>query len=337
MKNSKAVKLSLSIVLVTALSLHGYAQKLKSIQEASVRAPVNIKVDGKLTEWDDTFQAFNPTTSLNYTLSNDDKFLYLAIKSTDQTNSNKIAAAGINFTINTADKKKEKDAFAVIFPMPNKDIMTSILPQRGGPGGGGPGGGGDRGGPPGGGGFGGGQGGPPPGGGNPFTLDSTALSKVHAKTIDAAKEIKLVGFKDVPDSVISIYNEYSFKASIGYDTKGNLTYEVAIPLKSLGLSTDNPKEFYYNLKVNAVQMPDRGNRDRGGQDGGGPPGGGGDRGGQGGGGAGGGGAGGGAGGDGFRGGGQGGPPGGGGGPFAAFQAMMSSTDFWGKYTLAKNK
>jgi len=308
MKDLKTTKFGLGILLMAGLNSPVNAQKLKSVQEGNVRAPSNIKIDGKLSEWNDAFQAYNTTTSLSYTVSNDDNYLYLAVKSTDQMNSNKIAAAGLNFTINTADKKKEAGAFALIFPIANKSVMTGMLPQHGGPGGPGDG-------------FGGGPGGGAPG--NPFILDSATADKLHKTTIDGAKEIKLVGFKDIPDSVISIYNEYGIKAAINYDTKGNLTYEAAVPLKLLGLSTDNPKEFYYNVKINAIQLPDRGkwdDGDRGGRvgDGGGfsgPPGGG----------------------DGGGRGGFGGPPGGGpGGPGGAFHAMLSSTDFWGKYMLAKN-
>src|SRR5476651_1808925 len=243
MKTFKALKIGLNTLLIAGISLSASAQK--NIQEGSVRAPAGIKVDGKLTEWNDSFQATNKVTLLTYTLSNDDNNLYLAIKSTDQTNSTKITAGGISFTINTADKKKEQDAFALVFPVISRDAMGGMFGQRGA--GGGQGGG--QGGPPGGGG---GQGGRP-------VMDSATLALRRTQTVAAAKEIKLIGFKDIPDSVISIYNDYGIKAALGYDAKGNLMYELSIPLKTLGLSTDNAKEFAYNLKVNGIQF-NRGNR-----------------------------------------------------------------------------
>jgi hypothetical protein len=315
-----SMKSGINLMLFTGLCLAAHGQKLKSVQEKGVRPPSNIRIDGKLTEWDDTFQAYNPAVSLYYTVANDDNNLYLIVKSTDQTTSNKISSSGITFTINTADKKKEKDAFGVKFPGNSTDIMASMRPQ-GGPGGGPGGGGFAR--------FDGGGGGRPPG--QMPQLDSATLVRVHKSTVDAAKEIKLIGFTSIPDSIVSIYNEYGFKAAIGFDPKNNLTYEVAIPLKSLGLDVNSAKEFSYNIKVNAIQFG--GNRDfdrQGppiGAPGGAPAGFGGGRGG-----------------GGFGGGGQGGPPGGGdafrgpdgGGPPAFVQAMLSSTDFWGKYTLVKN-
>src|SRR5476651_641710 len=167
MKKITAFKIGLNALLVAGLSLSASAQK--NIQESSVRAPEGIKVDGKLTEWKDNFQATNKVTLLTYTLSNDDNNLYLAIKSTDQTNSTKITAGGISFTINTADKKKEQDAFSLVFPSISRDAMGAMFGRgQGGQGGG-------QGGPPGGGGDRGGFGGGGQGGQRPV-MDSATLA-----------------------------------------------------------------------------------------------------------------------------------------------------------------
>src|SRR5471030_2086908 len=115
MKTIKVLKISLNTLLIAGIGFSASAQK--NIQEGSMRAPAGIKVDGKLTEWNDNFQATNKVTLLTYTLSNDDNNVYLSIKSTDQMNNNKITAGGISFTINTADKKKEQDAFGLVFPL----------------------------------------------------------------------------------------------------------------------------------------------------------------------------------------------------------------------------
>ncbi len=315
-----------TLIITSLLLLPGFrllaqqeagSPKLKDVQPASIWAPSPVKVDGKLSEWNNSFQAYNKATKLYYTLANDDKNIYLAIKSTDAPNNSKIIAGGITFTLNTDDKKKEKDAFSLTYP---------VRPARSPGGPGGPnaagvtrvvvGGGGDnvridvRG-------FGGGNG--------AFTVDSAMIKAAHERTIAAAKEIKVFGFKDIADSLISIYNEYGIKAAIGYDDKGNFTYELAVPLKALSLSVDNAKEFAYNVKVNGLQIMMRMNPDGGGPGGGGRDGGGG-----------GGGFAGGGGGGGFPGGGNvtfGGP----GGGNNSFQDMISPSDFWGKYTLAKKQ
>jgi len=93
----KSLQISAAVLLSLGLTTSVYSQKLNTVQQGSVWAPANIKIDAKLKEWDDTFQAYNKVTEVFYTVSNDDKNLYLVIKSTDPINNNKIIAGGINF------------------------------------------------------------------------------------------------------------------------------------------------------------------------------------------------------------------------------------------------
>jgi uncharacterized membrane protein YgcG len=279
----------LSLLLGVCISQTFAQDKLKTVQANSVLAVPNVKIDGNLSEWQGNFQAYNKAVKLYYTLANDEKYLYLIAKSGDATNSAKIAAGGITLNINTADKKSDKDAFSITYPVVN----------RGGRGGGG----GRRGG-----GFGG-----IGGNRNNTNLSDSAIKvmteEAHKQFIAAAKEIKVLGFKEITDTLISIYNEYSIKALVGYDEQGMMTCEMAIPLKALGLSAADPKEFAYQIMLSGIPAP------AGGGFGGG--GGGGGRGG--------------------RGGGGGGNRGGGGGRGTNidFQDLIAPTDFWAKYTLAK--
>lgn len=291
--NSVAIIVS----LCGLINLSAYSQKLNAVQDGSVWAPLGVKIDGKLNEWGDTFQAYNNATDIFYTMANDDANLYLVIKSTNQANNNKILGGGIDITINTAGKKKDKDAFVIGFPVVDvaslrAQVMQGMRAMRGGPGG-------------------------------PQQPDSAAIATMRKNAVSAAKQIKLWGFvKDVPDSLISIYNEYGIKARADFDNKGNLVVELAMPLKYLHLSTEGDASFAYNIKLPGIQIqaifPEAA------AFAGGPPGGGGGFGG---------------GGGGFGGGGGGGGmPQGGNIPrgMADFASMLSPTDFWGKYTLAKN-
>jgi hypothetical protein len=296
-------KKKLAAMATAAALIIGFGARAQSVQEGSVWAPAGIKVDAKLDEWGNTLQANNKTTNLYYTIANDDRFLYLAIKSTDQANNNKITGGGITFSVNTDGRKKDKDAFQVIFPVVNRENMRAQF-RRGG--GGGP-------------------------GGQPNQMpDSAAIANMRASLLASVKEITLRGFKNIPDSVISIYNEYSIKAAVGYDKNGSFVYELALPLEQLGVKPGSTKELAYNVKVNGIQFRRNNNDGEGRGDGGGNGGGGGGFGGGGGRGNGGG-FGGGGGGRGFGGGGRGGFGGG-----MNFQDMLNPTDFWGKYTLAKN-
>lgn len=294
----KSTKVSLSALCLIALSLtSAKAQKLNDIQEGSMVAPT-VKVDGKLNEWENNFKASNKSTNLTYTIANDAKNLYLAIQSKDATNTNKIMLGGITLTVNPEGKKNDKEGFKLTYPVINRQRR--------------PGGGGGQGGAPGAVRVQGGQ----AGFGQFQNMTQTqrdSLQRAFSKSqLANAKEIKVFGFKDVTDSLISIYNEYSIKALASISETGVYMYEISIPLELLEMSADKPKEFSYNVKINGLQLGGFG----GGNFGGGRPGGGG-------------------------GGGnvtitrvEG---GGGGGGFGNtnFQDLITPTDFWGKYILTK--
>jgi hypothetical protein len=262
-----------NIAILVILSANVFAQetnnykKLKDVQAESLRTPSPIKVDGKLGEWNDNFQAYNRNTRLIYVLSNDNKNLYLTAKSNDFTTVAKIISGGICLSINTDGKKKEQDAYSVTFPViENPQRLAGGLGNR----------------------F----------GNRNAAADTQLMNAVHERAIIAAKQIRVLGFKNITDTLISIYNEHSIKAAINFDATGALTFELAIPLKSMDLSADNPKEFAYNIKLNGLQINFGGG-------GGGAPGGGG------------------------------GPGGPGGRNAIDFLDLVTPSDFWAKYTLAK--
>jgi hypothetical protein len=293
------IKIGLGTLSILTIALtSAKAQKLSDVQEGSVWAPV-VKVDGKLTEWENNLKANNKSTNLTYTIANDAKNLYLAIQSKDITNNNKIMLGGITLTINSAGKKSDKDGFKLTYPIINR-------PRRPG----------------------GGQGGAPGTvrvqGGNinigqfqdRTQAQRDSIQKAVAKTqLANAKEIKVFGFKEVTDSLISIYNEYGIKALATISETGVFMYEISIPLELLEMSADKPKEFSYNIKINGLQLGSGGFGNFGG---GGRPGG-----------------------SGAGGGGnvtitrvESSGGGGGLGNFN-FQDLITPTDFWGKYILTK--
>ena len=319
MKTLITATVLLAMCSTAVFAQEGSQAKLKDVQAASVWAPTGTKTDAKLSEWNDSFQAFNKSTKLYYTVANDAKFVYLVIKSTDATATNKIMMGGITLTVNTEGKKKTESAYSITYPV----VARPSFGQRGAGGmmGGGPGGAGG-------------------GAANMRSMQTmmeggkpdSAVIAMRRQSLVAAKEIKVSGFKDIPDSLISLYNEYSLKAAANYDNDGNFLYEMAIPIKLMGLSPESTQELAYNVKLNGLTIPNfnRGDDMAGGPGGAPGPGAGGAPGGFGG-------PGGGAPGGGIRmnggfaGSGGGGPRGGG----VNFQEMISPTDFWGKYTLAK--
>jgi hypothetical protein len=215
------IKSKITALLLSVLSMAAMAQKLPAVQEASVWAPANVKVDAKLNEWNDTFQAMNKTTDVYYTMANDADNLYFVMKSANQSNNNKIIGGGINLTFNTSGKKTNKEAFVLIFPVVNitnlrTNMMQSMRAMNG------------------------------------QAPDSAAIEGMRRKAISTFKEIKLIGFKDIPDSVISIYNEYGIKGYVDFDSKGSLVIEMAVPLKAMGIKPGT--EFSYNVKLNGIDI-----------------------------------------------------------------------------------
>ncbi|MFI5452108.1 hypothetical protein ACHMWN_08125 [Pedobacter sp. UC225_61] len=269
----KKVYLSLWMVF---LALASFAQKIPDIQVSNMIAPTTIKIDGKISEWNDTFAAENKRTDLFYSIANDDKNLYLVLKSSSTASTNKIMIGGITFLINPEGKKKEKDAITITYPL----VVRANRGQGGR----------------------GGQGQNRQGGfQNRSQLstqqrDSIALA-LHKTQLATVKEIKISGFKTITNSLISIYNEHGIKAVASFDQKGIYNCEFAIPLNLLGLSVNDTKEFAYQIKVNGLSNMNFGGNGAG---------------------------------FGGRGGGF-----GGGNNASSGQDLMSATDFWGKYSLAK--
>jgi hypothetical protein len=278
------------------------AQKVTELQEVSIYAPQLTKADGRNSEWVGASFAQNKATGISYLISNDDKNLYLVVRSTDIGNNTKIMAGGITFSINPDGKKKEKESITLTYPLINRAQF-----RRGAQGGGGGGGTVVSGRAA----FGGmGAGGVQL---TPKQRDS-AMAAMQKTQLAQVKEIKIKGFKKTTDTLVSIYNDMGIKAAASIDKDNVFFYEAAIPLEELGLTLDNAKEFAYNVKLNGLQLPGM-DFNRGGGGGGGFGGGGGQvtvR--------------------------MAGPGGGGGGPRGGgidFQALISPTDFWGKYTLTK--
>lgn len=302
----KFLAIAITGFLSTGTLLSVQAQKVNELQEVSIYAPQLTKADGRNSEWAGATFAQNKATGISYLISNDDKNLYLVVKSTDIGNNTKILAGGITFSINPDGKKKEKESITLTYPLINR---AQFRRGQGGPGGGGGGGGATVTGRPAFGGMGG------PGGVQltPAQRDST-MAAMQKTQLAQVKEIKIKGFKKTTDTLVSIYNDMGIKAAASIDKDRVFFYEAAIPLEELGMSVDNAKEFAYNVKLNGLQIPGM-DFNRGGGGGGG----------------------------GFGGGGGGqvrvvGVAGGGGGPRGSgidFQALISPTDFWGKYTLTK--
>lgn len=103
------------LFLVTSLNLL-FVQKVPNIQVKSIWAD-KVKIDGKLNEWGSELQAYNKDNKFWYTIANDDKYLYFAMKK-DKNASKAYARGGVRFFVSDKSKINVDDKTASItFPV----------------------------------------------------------------------------------------------------------------------------------------------------------------------------------------------------------------------------
>ena len=209
------------LILFYFIPLIAKAQKLPDVQQVGLWSPNTLRIDGKEPEWNNAFAANNKRTDIFYTICNDDKNIYMAIKSANADIAGKIIAGGISFLVNTKGKKKEEDAYVITYPLIKRGTGTGTNRQNRG----------NR--------------------NEQSQQQRDSVRLVQRKALlTAIKEIKVNGFSQIEDSLISIYNEFGIKAAASFDDKSNIFCEFAIPFAMLSLSYDTAKDFMYQIKLN---------------------------------------------------------------------------------------
>ncbi len=212
------------IALAIGVIFCANAQKLPTVQPTSLRAPANIKIDGKATEWNN-FQAYNNATNIFYSISNDDNNLYLTVQSPERDIIKRILNGAITFTIHPDGNKKSSNGIAITYPVISPKIMTNFNSQ------------------------------PKiiPGSESSVAKADSFMNAFNKRMTDRIKYIKVTGIKTL-DTLISVYNNDGIKAAALFDNKMVYTWELAVSLKHLGLSVNSPAKLAYNIKVNGVYI-----------------------------------------------------------------------------------
>ncbi|MGY3213364.1 hypothetical protein [Mucilaginibacter sp. HD30] len=200
-----------AFLLIVYMGAH--AQKLPNVQQVSLRAPANVKIDGKATEWGKKLQAYNPATEVFYTMANDDKKLYLIVQ-VSQSVMTTAVNGGIKLAIQKAGYKSDAGAPFIKFPYMEKGKTVLIDPK------------------------------------DWDHATDTAVIKYNKQLATRAKWIYTSGLNGV-DSLLSIYNEHGVAAANAFDNEMKYTLEMAIDLSLLGLSFDHASKFSYHLMINA--------------------------------------------------------------------------------------
>jgi len=109
------IKHPLLCLVLTLTALNTFAQK--DGKQYMQKAPANVNVDGKLTEWGDSLALYDVKTKLNYTVANNDTDLYVIAYITDPKLRRKIMAAGITVSVNPEGKKHK--TYSLTYPVPD--------------------------------------------------------------------------------------------------------------------------------------------------------------------------------------------------------------------------
>ncbi|GAB2985273.1 hypothetical protein GCM10027049_24780 [Mucilaginibacter puniceus] len=215
----------ITLLLLSALAfLQSNAQSLPKVQEKSVRAPANVRIDGKPTEWGDSFQAYNPTTELSYTMANDDKNLYITVQANDSRFygvTSRIFARGITFTF-VDNKVKDNKGISVTWPVKNiPDVRRYMFLEN-------------------------------RVNGKKTDVSDSLLKAVNNSLEKRFKFITVSGVKDV--DTIPVFNDLGIEAFHKYDQKENYNLELSIPLELIRSQINTANTFTYKMTINGAAV-----------------------------------------------------------------------------------
>ncbi|TWF42488.1 hypothetical protein FHW36_102244 [Chitinophaga polysaccharea] len=180
-------------------------------------APANIKVDGQATEWPKPLQFYNNETKLFYTIANDQDNIYVIVSVPDPKSQMKIMRSGLTLSVNATGKKK--GGASITFPL-TENVSTGAPDV-------------------------------------PEASRALIAGELKKQVLANVKEIKVSGFEGIPDGNIPVRNTFGIQTAGTYEAAGNLVLEVAIPLKTLGVTSLASQAIAYHFKVNAMKREDK--------------------------------------------------------------------------------
>jgi hypothetical protein len=215
-----------ALIFLLAICLSTYAQKLPNIQQTSLRAPDNVKIDGKVPEWGEKFEAYNKGTEIHYTISNDKDYLYLTVQAKDHQIIKKIIVGGLAFTINASGNKKNKNGAVITFPFYQKGqnypfitLETAAAIKK------------DV--------------------ANYAARWDSLINTSNNRIKSGFKFIGTSGLKDINNEMIPVYNAEGISAVAMLDDNLYYNFELVVPLKLLAVGSI-PEKLAYNIKLNGL-------------------------------------------------------------------------------------
>jgi hypothetical protein len=119
-------KITLFVGLGLLSGLSTYAQTATE-QLHILKAPVNVRVDGKLNEWGDTLAYSDQKSNIHYTIAHDDTMLYVAVNAANEQTLRKIMRGGITVSVNPEGKKHK--TYSVTYPVADGKNSAMMLSE----------------------------------------------------------------------------------------------------------------------------------------------------------------------------------------------------------------
>jgi hypothetical protein len=216
---NKRIVLFALLVLITAF---GYAQKfvLSSVWRDSA-----IVIDGSPVDWDQPFPYFDSKSKLQYSVVNDDKYIFISVKTNDPKAQMKIMRAGMDVWLDVTGKKKEIATIHCPLKTNSKLDITN----------------------------------------DPNEIDQQVIEKpdVRKMALDWAesnKEVHTQGFKNVPaDFSAADSAKHSIEVAINWERDNTMTYELKVPFsaffKEAIVASDTLKPITIGIKAYAMDLP----------------------------------------------------------------------------------
>lgn len=200
--------------------LHSSAQTKTNANTLQI-PPANIKVDGNLKDWGDSLRYYTADRKINYALANNKDYLYVAVRLTDRLDQIRFLNAGL--TLGIVTKGKKSGTYAMTFPAtdPNATSHSGLLLMHKADG---------------------------------SVITSDDRDELLSAKLTRLRNIKVTGFKDIDEDMITTTNTYGFKVDMDYDANGALVYEAAIPLKLLGDNQADKDAWAFNFKINGIKF-----------------------------------------------------------------------------------
>ena len=207
-----------------------FAQDVKTLTLSA--PPQNIIIDGDAKEWGDSLRYYNTEKHISYDIANTKDTLYMAIRVNDRLSQMRILRAGLTFSIDTKGKKKE--TFSITFPLSvgsNKTPVESLHTDDA-----------------------------------PTNITKKDRDELERERLSNLRGIKVTGFKDVEDEMMTTSNTYGFQTAVNYDRDGYLVCEAAIPLSFFHADNLTGGLWAFNFKINGVQRKPQGESGENGRD-----------------------------------------------------------------------